>query len=175
MLPYCVSVLRSGGTGRTHRILDSTPESRIYQRRRTSRFDAVLQLHHRAHPSHCNLSTLGFVDCLLVVPGSLDSWPEIKVLARDVGIENAFPPSIWGPAIHFQNKSPPIWNDLGHIPDVLSTPRKPCTPKGTIVNGLQGTVSLTVVALGASYAGKYKTRHVYLIHSAHTTYYSAKA
>jgi hypothetical protein len=54
-------------------------------------------------------------------------------------------------------------------------PQKPRTPKGTIVNGSQRTTSFTVVVLGASYAGKSKTRHVSLIHSAHTTYYSAKA
>jgi hypothetical protein len=65
MLLYCVSVLRSGGTGRTHRILDLAPESRVYQRRPTSRFNAVRR--RRARPSLRNLSTFDLVDCFLIV------------------------------------------------------------------------------------------------------------
>jgi hypothetical protein len=71
------------------------PNSRVYQRRPTSRFDAIH--HHRTHLSLRSLSTLDLADCLM---------------ARDVGIENAFLPSIWGPAIHFQNKSSPTRSNL---------------------------------------------------------------
>jgi hypothetical protein len=178
MLLYRVSVLRSGGTARTHRMLDSAPEYRVYQRRRTSRFKAI---HHRFIIARVHrFATWALSTSLLplgspICPQVLSiRGPKLKSWQRR-GNRERFPSFHLGTAIHFQNKSPPIWNDLGHIPDVLSTPRKPCTPKGTIVGESQGAVSLTVVALGASYAGKSKTRHVPFIHSAHTTYYFIKA
>jgi hypothetical protein len=175
MLLYCVSVLRTGATGRTHRRLDPASEFRVYQRRPASRFDAIQ--HHRARPSLRNLSTLDLVIASWwsdFSSGPFDSLPEIEVLARDVGVArtHSFLPFWDRRSTHKINPLPS--GTISAISRTYYRPQKPRTPKGTIVNGLQGTASFTVVALGAS-AGGSKTCHTYLIHSAHTTYYSVKA